>query len=213
MLAVLQVSSGAAAWPRGPPGQGVPQPRSLLQETAGKSEPQRAVWSPHPAPADLQIPLIPSVVSQSALQLVPWHSWGMGESPGQPVGWHCRQRGSPALRGAQDAHRRQTARRHGRAEGLARHAPKGCSVKHKGSPILAALPWNAAREPLPSTNLFLIILPGCRLIPAPSPATRRTAPASSYPISQATSAQLLQPAPWGRAGPGLAATPPEVMTE
>lgn len=86
-------------------------------------------------------------------------------------------------------------------------------MKHKGSPILAALPWNTAWEPLPSTNLFLIILPGCRLIPAPSPATRRTAPASSHPSSQAMSAQRLQPVLRGRAGPGLAATPPEVMPE
>lgn len=75
------------------------------------------------------------------------------------------------------AHCRQPAGTPGGAEGLAPHEPEGCSAEHKGSPILAALPWNAAWEPLPSANLFLIIRPGCRLIPAPSPLAAQPRPA------------------------------------
>lgn len=113
------------------------------------------------------------MLSQSPLQPVPLHSraagkafWGKvsrsprggtaaGEGPqlfGEPGAAHCRQpAGTPAG-----------------AEALAPHEQEGCRGEHKGSPILAALPWNAAWEPLPSANLFLIIRPGCRLIPAPA---------------------------------------------
>lgn len=123
-----------------------------------------------------------SVLSQSTLQPVPLHSRAVGKAfwgkaPCSPTGGTAAGEGPQPCGEPGAAHCRQPAGTPGGAEGLAPHEPEGCSAEHKGSPILAALPWNAAWEPLPSANLFLIIRPGCRLIPAPSPLAAQPRPA------------------------------------
>ena len=70
----LRESPGAAAWPRSPPGQGVPQPRLLLQAKAGKSEPRRGVWITPPSscrskdPTELVCPQSVHAAAYSPLQ-------------------------------------------------------------------------------------------------------------------------------------------------
>lgn len=137
------------------PGRESPSPVCSSRQKQRNLNHEEGCGSPHPAPAGLKIPLSSPVFSLSTLQLAPLQTRDAGTAS-----WPAQQVTEPLER---EAHCPQMAKRHGRAEELARHTPEGCSAKHKGSssPVLAALPWNAAWEPLPSTNLFLIILPGC----------------------------------------------------
>lgn len=132
-----------------------------------------------------------SVLSQSTLQPVPSHSQAVGKAfwgraPCSPTGGRAAG-DSPQRCGEPGATQcRPPAGTAWAAEGPAPHEPEGCSEEHKGSPIPTALPWNAAWEPLPNANLFLIIRPGCRLIPAPSPLEVQPRPASRQPSNFCT---------------------------
>lgn len=136
--------------------------------------------SPRPAPADLEIALLLPVLSQFPLQRVPSRSRAVGKGTLQPGGGTA----PGTVPGA--AQSRQPAGTARGAAGLAPLEPEGRSAEHKGSPILAALPWNAAWEPLPSESVPHY---PPRLIPAPSPLAAQP---RSRPISRANSAHLGQ---------------------
>lgn len=130
-------------------------------------------------------------------------------SPCSPTGGTAAGDGAQPCGEPGAAHCRQPAGTAGGAEGLNLHEPEGCSAEHKGSPILAALPWNAAWKPLPSADLFLIIRPGCQLIPAPSPFAVQPRPASRQPSNFCTASPASTGTEQGQGGHPL----PEVMPE
>lgn len=173
--------------------------------------------SPHPAPADLKIPLILSVLSLPTLQqLVPSYSQGVRKASWpalQPGGWHSHWRGSPALRGvwgrSPSAASEETQVSGGavwtHTGGVQRDAQR---LSHPGRSALERSMGTAAQlKSVPHYPPWLPTDPSSVTSHSPRGPSRLVScqPSHFCTTSPASAA--------GRAGPGLASTPLEVAPE